>query len=222
MLAFIFKLLYSIFLLYILFPVIKELIMTSTCSPLVFNYPIQELIEPNLQFILKIGLDLRAWNTFNSREFEYVRRCRVSENLYHARVLSSLTRRNLSSSLIRGSRCSQVFPWQWDRTLNEVSPAAAIFQMKNTSRSDVATGKTYLLAFPTSRKFPSRYITNNFPWKGVVHAVLSLPKSFRSRNWNGVYFLCNATLHRMQIWSRPGRSAKVTFNLSYTMLTHRT
>lgn len=174
-------------------------------------YPTQKLIKPNLQFILKIWLDLHTWNTFNSREYSR----RVSENLYHARMLSSLTRRNLPSSLIRGSRCSQVFPWQWDRTLNEVPPAAAIFQMKNASRSDVATGKTYLLAFPTSRKFPSRYVTNNFPWKGVAHAVLSLPKSFRSRNWNGVYFLCNATLHRMQMCSRPGGSVKITFNLSY-------
>lgn len=87
-----------------------------------------------MKFVLRFG-----WifvRERNSRKFEDFRRCQVSENLYHARALSSLTRRNPSSSLIRRSRCSQVFPRQWDRTLNEVPPAAAIFQMKNASRSD--------------------------------------------------------------------------------------
>jgi len=157
-----------------------------------------------------IGFSFARYISF----LEDFRRCRMSENLYHARVLSSLTRRNLSSSLIRGNRCSQVFPWQWDRTLNEVPPAAAIFQMKNANRNNVATDKTYLLAFPTSRKFPVRYITNNFPWNEVVRVVLSPPKYPYDPVISVKFIFYVTRRHQMQMWSRPGRSAEVTFNLS--------
>lgn len=44
--------------------------MISMFAMFIFSYLIHKLIKPNLLFILKIWLDLRLRNTFNSREFE--------------------------------------------------------------------------------------------------------------------------------------------------------
>jgi hypothetical protein len=100
--------------------------------------------------------------------------------------LSSSRALELSSSLIR--RRSQVFPWQWNRTLNEVPPAAAISWMRNASHSDVATHGTYLLAFPTWQSFRRDTQPTISPWTEVARTMTSLPKSSRSRNFRWVYF----------------------------------
>jgi len=146
-------------------------------SPVISNYRIRKQLsraersefaeeEPESDLCSRDAFNLRELQELLSRDVGRVKIYIMPERSNEARALSLSLSLSLSllSSLIR--RRSQVFPWQWNRTLNEVPPAAAISRMRNASRSDVATRGTYLLAFPTWQKFPPRYTTNNFPVNG--------------------------------------------------------